>query len=105
MNRFEFILFYGGYHINNSTVNITCTKNTSYTVKQNSAGYLKSNNSDKLEYSVYNDNDELWTANSVGINSQGNGSEKIHEIKIKIPLNKYVKADTYSDNMVLVIDY
>lgn len=97
----------GGYHINNNTVSITCTKNTSYTVKRNSSGYLntKNDNNDKLEYLVYNDNDELWQNNSVGINSQGNGAEKLHDIRIKVPLNRYVKADTYSDNMILVIDY
>lgn len=115
----------GGFAVSNAVIKIICTRGTSYSVIRQSNNSLNnqnaqgSNNSgrmsaqnanppelaDKLDYFVYNEIDAAWPVDEIGINDQGVGNEKDHPITIKVPLNQYIRADQYSDNMTLFINY
>lgn len=114
----------GGFAISHAIVKIVCTKGTSYSVirqsntslnnqhnQSSNYGRMSAQNAnppdsaDKLDYFVYNESDSAWPVDEVGISDQGLGNEKDHPITVKVPLNQYIKADQYSDNMTLYINY
>lgn len=110
----------GGFAVNNTHIKITCTKGTVYSVIRQSSDTLNNpgetgkmvgksssptSSEDKLDYLVFNEEQEVWPVDQVGITSQGIGQEHSHQITIKVPLNQYIKADTYSDNMTIFINY
>lgn len=108
----------GGFAVNNTHIKVTCTKGTAYSVIRQSSDTLNKpgetgkmvgkssiSSEDKLDYLVFNEEQEEWHVDHVGITAQGMGQEHSHQITIKVPLNQYIKADTYSDNMTIFINY
>lgn len=99
------------------TITSTCTKNTPYklainagsgTIAQRTMGGT-GGNTDKLNYNLYTDNTytKVWgqTPGTDTVDLTGDGTAQTSTIYGKLPLNQYVKADSYSDNLTVTINY
>lgn len=101
------------------TITSTCTKTTPYTlaISAGNSGDIAnrtmtgatSGNADKLAYNLYTSNTHatVW-GETVGLNTvglTGTGTAQASTIFGKLPLNQYLKPDTYSDNLTVTLAY
>ena len=63
----------------------------------------------KLNYNLYTDNtySKVWgqTAGTDTVDLTGDGTAQTSTVYGKLDLNQYVKADSYSDNLTVTINY
>lgn len=100
------------------SITATCTKTTPYTLAINAGSGTIANrtmagadsaNTDKLAYNLYTGSDHttVWGetigADTVGLN--GNGAAQVSTIYGKLPLNQYIRPDSYTDNLTVTINY
>lgn len=102
---------------NTGTITSTCTKNTPYKLAINAGNGTvaqrtmagTAGNDDKLNYNLYTDNtySKVWgqTVGSDTVDLTGDGTAQTSTIYGKLPLNQYIKADSYSDNLTVTINY
>ena len=101
-----------------ATVSAQCTKGTSYSIgiSAGSSGNVSSRTmngasggGNVLNYNIYTANDfqTIW-GNTPGVDTLdqiGSGDTDIRPVYVKAPKGQYVKADTYTDSLVVSLTY
>ena len=101
------------------TISSTCSKNIPYTLSINAGsgtfatrtmGGAASGNTDKLNYNLYTEvaATNIWgdgTASTVKVSLTGTGASQSSTVFGQLPLNQYLKPDTYTDNLSVTLAY
>lgn len=101
------------------TLTSTCTKTTPYTLSINAgAGTFAqrtmaggtSGNTDKLNYNLYTSNAYTsvfgdGTTSTANVSLVGTGAAQTTTVYGQLPLNQYLKPDTYSDTLTVTLAY
>lgn len=101
------------------TITSTYSKDVSYTLKM-SSGFSSDvmartmwgtpGNTDKLSYNLYTEvaATNIWgdgSGSSVKVNLTGTGTSQSSTVFGQLPLNQYLKPDTYTDNLSVTLAY
>lgn len=67
-------------------------------------------NTDKLKYNLFTEvaATSIWGDGTTGTSTgtaTGNGAAQVKTIYGQLPLNQYLKADSYSDSLVVTLSY
>lgn len=100
------------------TITSTCSRSVSFTLAINAgsgtvtqrlmAGAILEN-TDKLAYNLYTaaDHTTVWGDGTTGstVAGVGTGSSQTNTVYASLPLNQYLKSDTYTDNLTVTLTY
>jgi spore coat protein U-like protein len=102
----------------NSTIDVTCTSGTSYTVALDggsvandvTARAMSDGAAHSLSYALYTTSgySTIWgdgTASTGTVAGTGNGSAQALTVYGRIPANQYIAANTYTDQITVTVSY